>query len=302
MIAFGSAITEPDPYRRYAEPGIRSAAEPDSQVYAFSAVGAIGRGYNLLLEAAAAREDLEALVLVHSHAEIADRAFCAKVRAALSDPAVGVVGTVGARNVRGIAWWEGDVTATSVVHRYEEHGGGELPAYSWTSATLPPGEVDSVDGLLLVLSPWAVRNVRFDESLTLGQGFDLDFCLQVRAAGRKVVSCDLRTIQHRSLDLVSDVDLWAEAHRQVALKWDGRMPGVEPDHKSPRERARRAEAEREAARAIAYSKALVSDARILALERAMAEATGTLSWRVTAPLRRLNLLRTTAARRLRDDS
>ena len=49
----------------------------------------------------------------------------------------------------------------------------------------PPAEVDTLDGQLLVLSPWAVRNVRFDESLLLGHGYDLDFCLQVRAAGRK---------------------------------------------------------------------------------------------------------------------
>ena len=88
------------------------------------------------------------------------------------------------------------------------------------------GEVDTVDGFLLVLSPWAVRNVRFDESLVLGHGFDLDYCLQVRAAGRKVVTADLRVVHHHSLELVSDLDLWVEAHMRVAEKWDGRMPGV----------------------------------------------------------------------------
>ena len=56
-------------------------------------------------------------------------------------------------------------------------------------------------------------------------------------------------------------------------------------------RARRAEAEREAARTMAYSSALRVDAEVLALERAMAEMTESLSWRVTAPLRRLNRMR-----------
>ena len=53
----------------------------------------------------------------------------------------------------------------------------ELPPYART------GEVDTVDGFVLALSPWAVRNVRFDESLGQLHGYDFDFCLQVRAAG-----------------------------------------------------------------------------------------------------------------------
>jgi hypothetical protein len=185
MIAFGSSIGETEPYHRYCEPGIRFAAEADSEVYAFAAAGPIARTYNLMLEAAAAREDLEALVLVHSHAEIVDPAFCQKVRQVLSNPEVGVAGGVGATGVRSIAWWEGSVRSGPVRHRYLEHGGGEIPAFSWTRRDPAPGEVDTVDGFLLVLSPWAVRNVRFDESLFLSTGFDLDYCLQVRRSGRR---------------------------------------------------------------------------------------------------------------------
>lgn len=299
MIAFGSSITEAEPYRRYAEPGIQRAAEPDSERYAFAAVGSIGRSYNLVLEAAAARENLEALVLVHPHAEIADPDFCAKVRQTLSDPDVAVIGCAGATGVRTIAWWEGSIVAAPVVHRYEEHGGGDMPAFSWKPAAAAPAEVDTVDGFVLVLSPWAVRHVRFDESLTLGHGYDFDYCLQVRSAGRKVVAADLRVIHHHSLELISDLDLWVAAHVQVAEKWEGRLPGVDPTAVTPRERARRAEAQREAARAIAYSNALVTDARILALERALADTTATVSWHVTAPLRRLNRARSEATQRLR---
>ena len=43
MIAFGSAITRPDVYRACAEPGIRRAAEPDSVVYDLPAIGSIFR-------------------------------------------------------------------------------------------------------------------------------------------------------------------------------------------------------------------------------------------------------------------
>src|SRR5207302_8027373 len=97
VIAFGSAISGADAYRRYAEPGIRGAAEPGSRVLAVAAVEPIGRTYNLILGAAAALEYLEALVLVHPHTEVADPLFCAKVREALSDPEVGLIGCAGAR-------------------------------------------------------------------------------------------------------------------------------------------------------------------------------------------------------------
>ena len=82
-----------------------------------------------------------------------------------------------------------------------------FPPSPGAHATAPPAEVEVVDGFLLVLSPWAVRNVRFDETLGLGHGFDFDYCRQVRAAGRKVVAADLRAVYYRSLELISDLDL-----------------------------------------------------------------------------------------------
>jgi hypothetical protein len=294
MIAFGASIGEPEPYRRYAEPGIRRTVEEDSKVLAFAAVGPLARTYNLLLDAAASLPDLEALVLVHAHTEIADPDFCRKLRRAFADPDVAVVGCAGAAGVDSIAWWEGEVSCGPVVHRYEEQGGGELAAFAWANPRPAPREVDAVDGLLLALSPWAVRNVRFDESLRLEFGHDVDYCRSVRLAGRKVVTADLRVVQHRALKLAREIDLWVEAHIQLADRWDDGSAG-EAEWKR---RARRAEAEREAARAIAYSRGLALDARVAELERALEEAITTPAWRVTAPLRRLNRLRGDALRRL----
>ena len=288
MIAFGSSVIDPEPYRRYAEPGLRLAAEPDSEIYAFAPAGSMPRTFNLILDVAGRRDDLEALVLVHPHAEIADPDFCGHVREALRDPRVGVAGCVGATGVRSIAWWEGKVRSAEVRHRYVDHGGGELPAFSWAQPEPAPGEVECVDGLLLVLSPWVVRNLRFDEALATNFGVELDFCLQVRAAGRKVVVANLPTIHHRALRLVDETEAWVEAHIRVAEKWDGRMPGAERNGDDWKARARRAEAEREAARAFAQANLLARDARVQNLERALEEVTGTRSWRLTEPLRRLN--------------
>jgi hypothetical protein len=299
MIVFASSITDPEIYGRCAEPGIRLAAEPDSEIVANAAAGSLFRSYNLILDSLAGREDLEAVVLLHQDAEIADPEFCAKLRRALADPDVGVVGCVGAIGVRSIAWWEGSVTWASFIHRYGELGGGDLPAFSWNGHELPAyartGEVDTVDGFVLGLSPWVVRNVRFDESLGLLHGYDFDFCLQARAAGRKVVTEDFKVIHHHSLDLVSEPETWIQAHMRVAEKWDGKMPGVGVAGGTWQERARRAEAEAAATRALAVSTQLKADARVRQLERDFAETTESISWRLTAPLRRANAWR----RRLR---
>ncbi len=291
MIAFGCAITRPEEYARCAEPGIRRAAEPDSEVFAMPSAGSLFRNYNALLDRAADRDDLEALVLVHQDTEIAEADFCRTARAALAEPDVGVVGCVGAVGVRSIAWWEGSVSLASFVHRYGEHGGGDLPAFSWTWPDAPPyarvGEVDTLDGFLLVLPPWTVRNLRFDESLGTQHGYDFDFCLQVRAAGRRVMTADLRAIHHHSLDLVNDPEGWIAAHMRIAQKWDGRLPGVGTAPGTWKERARRAEAERDAARLADHARSLQAEARIRELERGLGETTGSISWRITAPLRRV---------------
>jgi Glycosyltransferase like family len=302
MIALGCSITARDLYERCAEPGIRLVAEPDSQVFELASTGSIFDSYNQILERAAGLEDLEALVLVHQDAEIVDPDFVPKLRQVLRDPQVGVVGCVGAIGVRSIAWWEGSVTWASFVHRYRELGGGEFPSFSWNGDELPPyastGEVDTVDGFVLALSPWVVRNLRFDESLgQLLHGYDFDFCLQVRAAGRKVVTADFKVIHHHSLELAGDLDNWIEAHMRVAEKWDGRMPGVGAGGGDWKQRARRGEAEA----AAALGKALSTELQIAAREKQhdndLKVLTESISWRITAPLRWLSALRTGARRR-----
>lgn len=288
MIAFGSSISGAEAYRRYAEPGIRRAAEPNSQILAYAAVEPVARTYNLILDAAMRLDELEALVLVHPHTEIVQTDFCARVRHALSDPEVGAVGCAGARSVTGLAWWEGEVVCGNVRQRYEEHGGGEVPTVRWTDHLPPPADVEVLDGQLLILSPWAVRHIRFDETLLLGHGFDLDFSLQLREAGRRLVVEDLEIVHHRPIELVGDLAVWVEAHIRLAEKWDAALHDLPVDEETWKRRARRAEARREAARAIAMSESLKLDARVLELERQFETMTSTISWRLTAPLRALN--------------
>ena len=213
------------------------------------------------------------------------------MRRAFADPNVAVAGCAGASGVRSLAWWEGRTSVGDVILRYIDHGGGELPAYPWLEPAPPPQVVDTIDGCVMVLSPWATRNVRFDEALRFGHGHDLDYCLQVRAAGRTVTTIDTRVIIHRSLDPIEDWDTWLEAHVQLAAKWEGRAPWEPLELGDERMRARRAEAQAEAARSVSYARRLAIDAHVAELQRTVDEAAGSLSWRATRPLREINQLR-----------
>jgi hypothetical protein len=291
MIAFGCPITDPEAYEGYAEPGIRRAAEGDSELLTFLNAKSIFRAYNLFCEQAAELDGLEALALVHQDAELMDEDFCEKVRRELRDPDVAIVGCAGAVGVRSVAWWEGSTTWASFTHRFEEMGGGDLPGLTWDR--VPPyahtGAVDSVDGVLIVMSPWAVRNLRFDESIGGLHGYDLDICLQARAAGKQVVAADLRVVHHHSLRLLGDTEGWISAHMKIAEKWSNELDRDRPE--DWKKRARLAEAELGAARL----QLILSQHHINRLAEDFAGLQRSRSWRLMAPFRALGR----AARRIR---
>jgi GT2 family glycosyltransferase len=285
MIVFASAITDVEVFKQCAERGVRRLMgnEPDLDLIVFASVGSIFRNYNLIIDQVKDRDDVEALVLIHQDAEIIDPDFTRKLRETLADPEVAIVGCAGAVDVRSIAWWEGSITWASFTHRYHEFGGGEIPAFSWISEAMPPfartGEVDSIDGFVMGLSPWVIQNLRFDESLGQQHGYDLDICMQARAAGKKVVTADMRVIHHHSLRLVEDGESWIQAHMRLAEKWDEQL--AENGSGDWKQRARRAEAEASLARLMGGVEELVRVAQYKELE----DVRRSKSWRLTAPLR-----------------
>jgi hypothetical protein len=289
MIVFATAVTDPDIYERCAAAGVRrlQEAEPDIELMVFASVGSIFRNYNLILDQVARRDDVEALVLIHQDAEIVDPDFMTKLRAALAGPEVAIVGCAGAVDVRSIAWWEGSITWAAFTHRYDEFGGGEIPAFSWATEDLPPfaalGEVDSIDGFVMGLAPWTIQELRFDESLGALHGYDFDFCLQARSAGKKVVTADLQVIHHHSLRLLENPESWIQAYMQTAKKWEGELPSNGSRDQDWEWRARRAEAEAAAARL----QAGVTEILRVAYYKQFEEMRTSSSWRLTAPVRRL---------------
>ena len=209
MIAFAVCVGSEEKYRRYAAPGIRLACEPDSVAAEATTGESIFQAYNEVLEALAPRDDLEALVLLHEDTEIVDTDFCGKLRRRLAEPDVAVVGAIGARGVTGLAWWEGKGFGRAIETRgVVDFGGGSH-------------DVDSVDGLLMALSPWAARELRFDErSFTGFHGYDADICFQARAAGRRVVVDELALVHHTKGGY-GDVEAFKRCDSAFRAKWFG---------------------------------------------------------------------------------
>lgn len=229
MIAFATCVADPEKYATIAMPGLRATIEPDSVVIEAETETSIFTAYNEILDAVRSLPGLEALVLLHEDTAIREPGFCAKVRDLVALPDVAVVGVVGAREVRSLAWWNAPQRFGRVI---ESRGAIDFGVGTH--------DVETVDGLLMVLSPWAVRNLRFDEETFTGfDGYDADYCAQARDAGKRVIVGPLE-VEHRhtrqglarSEDGEPDVSSAGEAFERADLlwreKWGIEAPAPEP--------------------------------------------------------------------------
>jgi hypothetical protein len=231
LIAYGCTIGVPQRYERYALAGIERARERSAPLYEVRGSDSLFRAYNEILDRAAADPRVEALVLPHEDTTIFDPGFEAKVRAALAERRVAVVGAIGAIGVAGIDWWVHERTLGAATMRSPTPfpawgplliGGGTVVGLGGT------GEVEMVDGLLLILSRWVIEELRFDESLAPGfHGYDADLCFQARERGRTVMVADLEVEHAYDWPVLSSFAYraaWKRAHIAFRRKWEGRMP------------------------------------------------------------------------------
>lgn len=185
MIVFGCCIASDEKFTNFAAPGLSICAEPDSPIVETSHDSSIFEAYNEILDHYRSNIDLEALVLLHEDTEIRDPNFCNAIRGAFTDEAVGVLGVIGARSVTSLRWWEGEGCG-----RVEESRG--LIDFGDQER-----DVDAVDGLILVLSPWVVRNLCFDsQSYTGFHAYDVDICFSARSHGKKVRTLGTDVFHH----------------------------------------------------------------------------------------------------------
>lgn len=207
MIVFGTAVSDWAIYEEAALPGIERAAEPDSLALTRTGLS-IADAYNEMMIEAAGQPDLEALVLLHQDLELTDDSLPRRVRPLFGDPRVGLVGSLGARNVTLHLWLAsrelyGSVVATGIERHF----------------TTGAQEVEGVDGALLVLAPWGVRALRFGEMPGVPfHGYDADISLRVRAHGGTVLCDDIPHFHHRVAK--DDFGAQRQAGVELARMWD----------------------------------------------------------------------------------
>ena len=210
MLAYGVVIGDPARYEAWARMGVDRVRTPETLELTRRGRRSIAEAYNGILAEASGRAGLEGLVLIHQDLEILDASFEDVARRALAEPGVAVAGAVGARDVRSLAWWRGDGRGRLAETRgVVDFGGGRH-------------DVDCVDGSLLVLSPWAARTLRFDESLPGFHGYDVDLCFQARARGGRVVVDEFPAFHH-TLGGYGRPSAWLRADHRWRRKW-----GIDP--------------------------------------------------------------------------
>lgn len=186
-VFYGVCIGNEEKYRRLALQGLRRIGA-ENRVLESRGNRSIFLAYNDMLEKVArCGDDADALVLLHEDLEIRDGAFESKILAALDDDTA-IVGTIGGRGVVGTRWRS---ARAQFGRQPDTEGENDMGRGVHV--------VDQVDGCLLVLSRWAIENLRFDDERFHGfHAYDADICMQASAAGRAVKVADVETFHHNT--------------------------------------------------------------------------------------------------------
>jgi hypothetical protein len=211
MIAFGCPIADEALYRRSAATSIAALAEADSLILEKRGYDSICQPYNEILAEAGARDDLEAVVLMHQDTEIDEPRFVELVRHRFADPRVGLIGATGARACPPAAnWWVGDVVGAVTVASLDQDWYGRRGVHY----------ADVADGYLLVVSAQVARTVRFNEELNGHfHGYDVDFSFRVRAGGHLIVIDDFANT-HWSPGVGPHDPRWLNAATVIRRIWN----------------------------------------------------------------------------------
>lgn len=185
MFAYGICIGTESKYAQFASVGLSEHAA-GSVLLERRDQNSIFKAYNSMIDETRTMQDVEGLVLLHEDVELREGVE-GTLRREFADPDVAIVGVIGGRGIRSVRWVRSAETfghAPDSFYGENDHGRGNF-------------DVDTVDGLFLALSPWALENLRFDTDTFTGfHAYDADICRQARAAQKKVRVVDIDLFHH----------------------------------------------------------------------------------------------------------
>jgi hypothetical protein len=168
----------------------------------------IAVAYNMILDAYRGA-NVDALVLQHDDLQITDPDAADKFLTTLSKPDVAIVGVAGGCDPGDLTWWN---------HRPIGHQLTDSGPVDFGERT---GEVVALEGSILVFSPWAIKNLRFDAQYPGFHGYDCDIAMAAHRAGKRVLVADVDTHHHSTLGFKSDSihQEWVLANTVFQQKW-----------------------------------------------------------------------------------
>lgn len=198
MIGYGVCVGSWTKLTSYVTPRIG-----DRPLITLTGQTSIAAAYNRILDLAGG---LDALILLHDDLEITDPAGETKLVQALQ-PGVGLVGVAGGSGAHGLAWWN---------HQPVGHQTTDVMFIDFGARA---GEVELLEGSLLVFSAQAIRSLRFDPRPGF-HGYD-EIAAQARAGGMRVVVADVDTHHHTAMGFKTEQSHadWLAADEWYREKW-----------------------------------------------------------------------------------
>ncbi len=240
MIVFGTCVGYPEKLAKYAAPGVQFSMRGEG--YRYLAEPSNGEDifpvYQTILEKTREMDNVEALVLLHDDLEIRDPYLAQKIRAAFDNPDVAILGAIGSRGLKkehGINWWEAEGKGYAVDgrggHCVTDFGFDrdvvEAPFYAGQEPKLEykPRRtyVDTVDGMLLILSPWAIRNLTLKGLGYHGfHGYPEELCAQARklfSEDKKVQVTRFELFHHTQGGVTGDRAAYDRSAERFRSRW-----------------------------------------------------------------------------------
>lgn len=204
MIGFGVCVGPTDLFEQVSGPSIRRFNAEGAPVLTVTGQSSMFRAYNALLDQAQSA-GCSGLLMIHDDVELRADPRPA-LEPLLEDDSVGVVGALGGMRPTSLAWWS---QREGRKGRLEDWG----KVHDYSSGVF---DVDVVDDVIMCVSPWTIKNIRFPESRYGGfEGLGVILSSIIRRQSRRVLVADFDAMHHNTGKGFNGIVDW----RRNELRW-----------------------------------------------------------------------------------